>query len=65
MFDRGIYIKIKAGTLENNFDVVELVVCHMRIREKRPSICSIKTTEEGPDGTITEQDTTSSELRHR
>ena len=24
----------------------------MRIREKRPSICSVRTTEEGPDGTL-------------
>jgi hypothetical protein len=52
MFDRGLYNKIKASTLDNNFEVVDFVVCHMRIREKRPSICSIRTTEEEPDGTV-------------
>jgi hypothetical protein len=52
MFDRGLYNKIKAGTLDNNFDVVELAVGHMRIREKHPSICSVRTTEEDPDGTV-------------
>jgi hypothetical protein len=52
MFDRGLYNKIKAGTLDNNFHVVDLAVCHMRIREKRPSICSVRTTGEDPDGTL-------------
>ena len=52
MFDRGLYNKIKASTLDNNFDVVQLAVCYMRIREKRPSICSVRTTEEDPNGTV-------------
>jgi hypothetical protein len=52
MFDWGLYNKIKAGTLDNNFDVVELAVCHMRIREKCPSICSVRRTAEDPDGTV-------------
>jgi hypothetical protein len=55
MFDRGIYNKIKAGTLDNNFDVVALVVCHMRIWETHPSMCSIRMTEEDPDGTVVEK----------
>jgi hypothetical protein len=56
MFDWGLYNKIKAGTLDNNFDVVELAFCHMRIREKRPSICFVRTTEEDPDSTVDLQD---------
>ena len=52
MFDQGLYNKIKAGTLDNNFDVVALAVSHMRIREKRRSICSVRTTKEDPNGTV-------------
>ena len=55
MYDRGLYNKIKAGTQGNNFDVVALAVCHTRIREKCPSMCSVRTTEEDPDGTVVEK----------
>jgi hypothetical protein len=54
MFDQGLYNKIKAGTLENNFDVVALAVCHIKIQEKHPSMCHVRRSEEYPDGTVSE-----------
>jgi hypothetical protein len=48
MFDQGLYNKVKAGTLDNNFDVVALAVCHIKIQEKRPSMCPVKRSEEDP-----------------
>jgi hypothetical protein len=47
MFDQDPYNKIKAGTLGNNFVVVVLVGCHMKIGEQGPSSCSVRTTDEG------------------
>jgi hypothetical protein len=41
MFDRGLYNKIKASTLDNNFDVGVLAVCHVRIREKNALQCAL------------------------
>jgi hypothetical protein len=50
MFDQGLYNKVQAGTLDNNFDVVALVVCHIKIQEKHPSMCPVRCSEEDPDG---------------
>jgi hypothetical protein len=36
MFDQGLYNKIKADIMDNNFDVVALAFCHIKIQEKRP-----------------------------
>ena len=55
MFDQGLYNKVKAGTLDNNFDVVALAVCHMKIQQKRPSMCHVRHSEEDPDGTVVEK----------
>jgi hypothetical protein len=33
MFDQGLYNKIKGGTLDNNFDVVALAVCHIKFKK--------------------------------
>jgi hypothetical protein len=49
------YNKVEAGLLGNNFDTDELVGCHMKIGERGPSSCSVRTTEEDPDGTIVEK----------
>ena len=54
MFDRGLYNKIKAGTLDNNFDVVALADCHIKIQEKCPSMCPVRRSKEDPDGTVSE-----------
>jgi hypothetical protein len=53
MFDHGIYNKIKAGMLNNNFHVAKLVALHMKNGEWRFSICSVRTTELDRDGTVT------------
>ena len=53
MFDQILYNKIKAGTLVNNFDVVALAVCHIKIQEKRPPMCPSRRSEEDPNGTVT------------
>jgi hypothetical protein len=54
MFDQILYNKIKAGTLDNNFDVVALAVCHIKIQEKRPPMCPSRRSEEDPNGTVSE-----------
>jgi hypothetical protein len=54
MFDQGLNKKIKVGTLDNNFDVVAIAGCHIKIQEKCPSMCPIKHPEEDPDGTVYE-----------
>jgi hypothetical protein len=54
MFDQGLYNKIKAGTLHNNFDVVALAVCHIKIQEKRPSMCPVRRFKEDLHGTVSE-----------
>jgi hypothetical protein len=50
------YNKVNAGILGNNFDVVGLVGCHMKIGERSPSICPIRWTEEDRDCTVSEKD---------
>jgi hypothetical protein len=54
MYDQGLNNKIKAGTLDNKFDVVALAGCHVKIQEKRPSMCPVRHPEEDPDGTVSE-----------
>jgi hypothetical protein len=54
VFDYGCYNKIRAGMLNNNFHVVELVALHMKTRELGFSICFVRMTELECDGTLTE-----------
>jgi hypothetical protein len=54
MFDQGLYNKIKASTLDNNFDVVALAVCHIKIQEKHPSMCPVRRFKEDPHGIVSE-----------
>jgi hypothetical protein len=54
MFDQGLYNKIKADTMDNNFYVVALAVCHIIFQEKRPSMCPVRRSEENLDGTVFE-----------
>ena len=50
------YNKVEAGILGNNFNVVGLEGCHIKIGEWSPSICPVGWTKPDRDGTVTEQD---------
>jgi hypothetical protein len=46
MFNKESYNKVKAGILGNNFVVVGLVGCHMKMGEQSHSIRSVTRTDE-------------------
>ena len=47
------YNKVEAGILGNNFDVVGLVGCHIKIWEWSSLTCSVRRTEWSSHGTVT------------
>jgi hypothetical protein len=49
------YNKVEAGILGNNFDLVGLVGCHIKIWERSSSIRSVRCTEEDCNGTVAEK----------
>jgi hypothetical protein len=50
------YNKVKAGILGNNFDVAELVGCHMKIGKWGSSNRSVRWTEQDRHGTVPAKD---------
>jgi hypothetical protein len=46
--------KVEVGTLDNNFATNGLVSYYIKIGEQSLSFCSVRRSEEDPDGTVSE-----------